>query len=211
MKFNEFLDSATSLRILVCLKLLLDEPEIYTRRQLADKLGVHVDTIKKYFKAMKYAGFDIKCSSYPDYLYYICNIEGLQYNNYNKSDMKLNKEFLTTFSSKRHTNDLFVTVSRTGRLSFSHKLRVTFDINTQNKVGLELKDNELFMTIDKLEDFQIKKAAGYIPSFYFNSVLLTNFLYNHFSQDLSKVNSFRLIAESVDNGIFRLVIKNSKQ
>lgn len=47
----------TKVRIMRVLRALLDRPYGYTKRQLADKYGVHVDTIKQDFEAIETAGF----------------------------------------------------------------------------------------------------------------------------------------------------------
>ena len=40
------IDESATFRIVATLKLLLDEPDVYTRKQLAAKIGVNFDTIK---------------------------------------------------------------------------------------------------------------------------------------------------------------------
>jgi predicted transcriptional regulator len=67
-------NSATT-RGLVVLKLLIDQPQQHTRKELANKFDVHIDTMKKYFVSMKKAGFEVVQNGYPDYCYYVKNVE----------------------------------------------------------------------------------------------------------------------------------------
>ena len=71
-------NSATT-RGLFILKLLIDYPEKYTRKELAEMFEVHIDTIKKYFQSMREVGFDVKSNPYPDYTYYVANVEKVKY------------------------------------------------------------------------------------------------------------------------------------
>jgi DNA-binding IscR family transcriptional regulator len=63
------------LRIMSVFKDILDNPELYTRKALAEKYDIHPDTVKKYFIAMRKAGFEVAHNDYPDYCYYINNAE----------------------------------------------------------------------------------------------------------------------------------------
>jgi DNA-binding transcriptional regulator YhcF (GntR family) len=38
---------------------ILDNPELYTRKALAMKYDIHTDTVKKYFAAIRKAGFEV--------------------------------------------------------------------------------------------------------------------------------------------------------
>lgn len=71
-------NSATT-RGLFLLKLLIDYPEQYTRKELAAMFEVHVDTIKRYFVSMKEVGFQVKSNGYPAYTYYVANVEKVKY------------------------------------------------------------------------------------------------------------------------------------
>lgn len=72
-------NNSTTTRGLFILKMLVDYPEQYTRKELAVMFEVHIDTIKKYFRSMKHAGFDVKSNGYPAYTYYVANIEKVKY------------------------------------------------------------------------------------------------------------------------------------
>ena len=38
---------------------IMDNPELYTRKALALKYDIHPDTLKRYFAAMRKAGFEV--------------------------------------------------------------------------------------------------------------------------------------------------------
>lgn len=84
-------DNSATLRVLVTLRILIEEPDMHTKQSLAEKIGVSKDSIKKYFLAMRKAGFIVKVSDYPDYTYSVDIINELK-----------NESVLTKFSSKRH-------------------------------------------------------------------------------------------------------------
>ena len=46
-------------RIMSVFKDILDNPELYTRKALALKYDIHPDTLKRYFAAMRKAGFEV--------------------------------------------------------------------------------------------------------------------------------------------------------
>jgi predicted DNA-binding transcriptional regulator YafY len=50
----------TKMRLLRIMRTLIERPFGYTKRQLADRYGVHPDTIKNDFEAIKNAGFEIQ-------------------------------------------------------------------------------------------------------------------------------------------------------
>lgn len=54
-------DQTTKVRLLSVQRALLERPFGYTKRQLADRCGVHVDTIKTDFEAFRTAGFEVEC------------------------------------------------------------------------------------------------------------------------------------------------------
>lgn len=62
-------------RIMSVFKDILDNPELHTRKALAEKYNIHPDTVKKYFIAMRKAGFEVAQTGYPNYCYYINNAE----------------------------------------------------------------------------------------------------------------------------------------
>jgi response regulator of citrate/malate metabolism len=85
------IDTSISMRILVTLRILIEEPDTYTKAMLAEKIGVSRDSIKKYFLAMRRAGFIVKVAPYPDYTYSIEVISDLR-----------QEDATTKYSSARH-------------------------------------------------------------------------------------------------------------
>lgn len=51
--------------------LLNDEPGVYTRRQIAEKFGIHVDTVDYLFNIMRRIGIDLNYDGEPFYTYSI--------------------------------------------------------------------------------------------------------------------------------------------
>ncbi len=58
MQENEY---GKKLRVLKVLIMLVERPFGYTKKQLASRTGVSIETIKKDFKAIKEAGFELAC------------------------------------------------------------------------------------------------------------------------------------------------------
>lgn len=65
-------------RCLQVLKILLEQPEVYTKKSLAEMMGVEIDAISVYFEYMKEVGFDVRHNDYPDYQYYIHNADEIR-------------------------------------------------------------------------------------------------------------------------------------
>jgi len=85
------IDTSVTMRVLVTLRLLIEEPDVYTKASLSAKIGVSKDSLKKYFAGMRRAGFNVKSSGYPDYTYSIELIDEVKSEN-----------LVTNFSSNRH-------------------------------------------------------------------------------------------------------------
>jgi biotin operon repressor len=193
------IDESATFRIVATLKLLLDEPDVYTRKQLAAKIGVNFDTVKKYFNMLRKAGFEVEHSDYPDYVYHISNLS-IKYEN----DMKLNKEFLTTYSSKRHEKS-YLTVFRTGRIRFPRNFFSTFEVSEKSKVGFEVKDDEINMIFAKNEDFELKiQVENYSNTFIISNSNLCKYLFDFYKIDINAKVSFRLKISQVDKDLFIL-------
>lgn len=62
---------SATVRALEVLRLLLRYPDVYTKKQLAEKFGMSVDSISYYFESIRLAGFHVSDSGYPDYTYAI--------------------------------------------------------------------------------------------------------------------------------------------
>lgn len=193
------IDKSATFRIIATLKLLLDEPNVYTRKQLADKIGVNYDTIKKYFNMLRKAGFLVKHSDFPDYVYQISNIT-IKYEN----DMKLNKEFLTTYSSKRHEQS-YLTVYRSGRVRFPKTFFSAFEVSEKSKVGFDIRDSEINMIFAKNEDFELKnQTENYSKTFIISNSNLCKYLFDFYKVDINTKVSFRLKISQVDKDLFLL-------
>ena len=78
---------SATVRALEVLRLLLRYPDVYTKKQLAEKFGMSVDSISFYFESMRIAGFHVYDSGYPDYTYSIKIIDPVVEQNF-KTAMK---------------------------------------------------------------------------------------------------------------------------
>lgn len=74
---NKFNDQSPKTRLLKVLLLLLERPNGYTKKQLAEKYNVHEDTIKKDFDEIRNAGFTLDFDT--NYRYAIRNDHAYEY------------------------------------------------------------------------------------------------------------------------------------
>lgn len=194
------IDTAATTRIVAILRCILENPDVYTKRNLCDMFGVADDTMKNYFNSIRIVGFDLVHSDYPDYTYSI--------DNFNTNKMKITKDFLSKYSSKRHNESFFMNINRSSGFRFSAGFVTKYDINEETKLDFELVDEKVFLKIDKKGIFNVTKANknAFDSSLGFNSSELSRFLFDFYGKDMKEVTSFRVHLVEIEKNKFELKV-----
>lgn len=202
MMFN--IDNAATYRVLAVLKLLIDEPHVHTRKSVSENFKISLDTFKKYIRVIRAIGFDVKHSGYPDYTYYIDNIQ-VKY-----TSMKITKEFLSKEFSNRHISreDLKVSVSMS-YISL-HKIFVEYsNIRSGSKIDFEIDDTDssIYLIVKQGKgDFSVSTTiSGNSKVYRINDKMLSAFLFKHFH--ILEKKTFKLILNEVEQDKFKLMLK----
>lgn len=199
------IDTSTTFRIVAMLKLIMDEPEVHTRKSICERFKVSRDTVKLYLRAMREAGFEVK-TDYPDYTYYIDNIT-IKY-----ESMKITKEFLSKEFNPRHNSrkkdQLTITVYKQGFIAFS-KIFVEYShIRVGTKIGFELDEssNKIYLIMRKGDFSTTANLVGTTKNYRITDSSLILFFYKHY-QIPDTTKSFKLLLTEVEEDKFEMNLK----
>lgn len=122
--------------------------------------------------------------------------------------MKLTKEYLAQYALERGNgqSETFVNVSRNGQLNFSSAFeRKYLQPNpAQKTIGFEIDESTgvISLRVGADEEYKVLMHGDYTAKAKIQNRALSGFLYDHFSQDKAKRQSFRLyVVSETDKGL----------
>lgn len=181
------MDSSSMMRCLTLLKVVMEDPEVFGKRDLQELLGVSKDTIRGYVKILREAGFNLDQSGYPDYKYYLAGMESMS-----QKGLNVMAEYLTKHQSKRHGLQNYITVNRNGVVSFSPLYAKEVEMYVGMGVGFELSEGIVRVVIGAAKDFVVTHKGRHFDRFTVVDVDLVCWLYDFFGMDMDVAMFFRL-------------------
>jgi biotin operon repressor len=180
-------DSSSMMRCLTLLKVVMEDPEVFGKRDLQELLGVSKDTVRSYVKILREAGFNLDQSGYPDYKYYLASMESMS-----EKGLNVMAEYLTKHQSKRHGLQNYITVNRNGVVSFSPLYAKQVGMQVGMGVGFELMGGNVRLVVGAANDFVVSHKGRHFDRYMVVDVDLVCWLYDFFGVDMGVAMFFRL-------------------